>query len=438
MSVLGAVLTTAGAVLFLVFFFLDLAGFHTNPYLGIVTFVLLPVVFVIGLLLIPLGLWRRRRRNALSGRGRLWPTLDFSRRRTRFGALAIVVLTAVNIAIVTAGAYKTVEYADSTGFCTGVCHTPMQPEAVAHQRSVHASISCASCHVGPGPQGFAQAKLGGVRRLAGVITGDYGRPIPVPVHDLPDASGTCLGCHRADRFVGERVRSIKYYSDDETTTEQVTTLVLRVGGGGFEQGGPGGIHWHASPQVRIEYVATDASGATIPWVRVTDARGSREYVAEGSAPEQIGGGERRVMGCTDCHNRVGHPTAATADRAVDNALAVGLLPRIPFVRREVIAAVSAEYPDASAAQAAIAQRLQAFYAQQPGLADDARVAQAVRAAQDLYASNVFPLMNVKWGTYPNHVGHTDSPGCFRCHDELHTTSTGATISQDCESCHRMP
>ena len=44
-------------------------------------------------------------------------------------------------------ATKSVEYVDSREFCTGVCHTPMQPEAVAHRRSVHANIGCTSCQV---------------------------------------------------------------------------------------------------------------------------------------------------------------------------------------------------------------------------------------------------------------------------------------------------
>ena len=54
-----------------------------------------------------------------------------------------------------------------------------------------------------------------------------------------------------------------------------------------------------------------------------------------------------------------------------------------------------------------------------------------------YGSNVFPGMKVDWGTYPNHLGHTDFPGCFRCHDDLHTTAEGETISQDCFTCHTL-
>jgi hypothetical protein len=46
-------------------------------------------------------------------------------------------------------------------------------------------------------------------------------------------------------------------------------------------------------------------------------------------------------------------------------------------------------------------------------------------------------MKVAWGSYPNNLGHTDFPGCFRCHDGDHASSNKKTISQDCSACHNM-
>ena len=439
MSLIGAAVTTVSAVLFLVFFFLDLAGFHTNPYLGIVTFLLLPALFVLGLALMPFGVWWARRRAHRGLPPTDWPVIDLRRVNVRRAALIVAALTCINIAIVAMAATKTIEYADSTGFCTGVCHTPMEPESVAHRGSVHAGISCASCHVGSGPRGFMEAKLGGVRRLSAVITRSYARPIPAPVHDLPVAVGTCGSCHMATRYVGDVPRAFQYFSDDETVTEQVANITLRVGGGGWEAGGPHGIHWHASPTTRVEYIASDDTRATIPWVRVTDHRGEpREYGVEGFTPDATA--VTRVMDCTDCHNREGHPIAATIERAVDDALAKNLLPRtLPFVRREAIAVLNTAASDRAVAARQIADHLGAFYAQRQGVGRtaDPQVRQAVAATQNLYSANVFPAMNVKWGTYPSQLGHTDAPGCFRCHDETKKTITGVTLSQDCESCHRM-
>ena len=63
--------------------------------------------------------------------------------------------------------------------------------------------------------------------------------------------------------------------------------------------------------------------------------------------------------------------------------------------------------------------------------------QAGKALGDIYGWNVFPAMKVTWGTYPNHIGHKDSPGCFRCHDRKHKTDDGDKISKDCDSCHTV-
>jgi hypothetical protein len=63
-SRIGVALTTASAVLFIFLLVIDLLGFLQNPYAGIVVFIMLPVLFVLGLLLIPVGLWLERRRGA--------------------------------------------------------------------------------------------------------------------------------------------------------------------------------------------------------------------------------------------------------------------------------------------------------------------------------------------------------------------------------------
>ncbi len=43
-------------------------------------------------------------------------------------------------------------------------------------------------------------------------------------------------------------------------------------------------------------------------------------------------------------------------------------------------------------------------------------------------------MNVRWGTHPNNIGHTDSAGCFRRHDGNHTSNAGKTSTNDCSIC----
>ena len=93
--------------------------------------------------------------------------------------------------------------------------------------------------------------------------------------------------------------------------------------------------------------------------------------------------------------------------------------------------LQAEYKTDQDAATRIPAAVTAFYGKRSAEVD--RAAQAILA---VYQHNVFPDLKVTWGTYPNNLGHTDSPGCFRCHDESHLTSEKKTISQDCSICHQ--
>jgi hypothetical protein len=443
-SVIGMVLTTIGAVLFLIVFLADLFGLHTNPYVGILFFLILPGVFLFGLALIPLGAWMERRRRA-SGKPPTelhWPRLDLNDPGQRRAAVLIFALTMVNVVIVSLAAYRGVEYMDSVAFCGQVCHTVMKPEFVAYQDGPHSRVTCVECHIGSGASWFARSKLSGTRQVLAVALATYSKPIPSPVENLRPARDTCEQCHWPEKFHGDKIQQKFEYADDEQNTETVTTLRIHVGGGSERLGLATGIHWHMSVANRVEYIAADDKRQVIPWVQLTDASGNvREYMAEGVTREDLEGRERRVMDCMDCHNRPSHPMAASAERAVDAVIARGEIPRtLPFVRREAVKAVKGTYSGESAALDAIAMALRDFYRtehQNVYMSRRQDVEKAVAAAQRVYQRNVFPEMNVGFGTYPNNIGHMDVPGCFRCHDEGHKTPEGRTISQDCETCHTI-
>jgi hypothetical protein len=443
-SVAGMVLTTVSAVLFLTVFLADLFGFHSNPYAGILFFLVLPGIFLVGLLLIPLGAWIERRRRA-SGRAPSeihWPRLDLNDPVQRRTAVLVFALTMANAVIVSLAAYRGVEYMDSVAFCGQVCHSVMKPEFVAYQDGPHSRVTCVQCHIGPGASWFARSKLSGARQVFAVALNTYSKPIPSPVENLRPARDTCEQCHWPEKFHGDKVVQRYEYADDEPNTETVTTLRVHVGGGSERLGLATGIHWHMSVANQVEYIATDDRRQVIPWVRLTDAEGNvREYTAEGVKPEDLKNGERRLMDCMDCHNRPSHPMAASAERAVDAVIARGEVARsLPFVRREAVKAVKASYPSETAALDGIAKALRDFYRtghEQVYMSRRQDVERAVTAAQRVFQRNVFPEMNVQFGTYPNNIGHMDFPGCFRCHDDSHKTADGKTISQDCETCHTI-
>ena len=58
---------------------------------------------------------------------------------------------------------------------------------------------------------------------------------------------------------------------------------------------------------------------------------------------------------------------------------------------------------------AIGERLSRVFGTSP------EAQKAVAVTQRLYRENVFPRMNITWGTFKNNLLHIDDGGCFRCH-----------------------
>ena len=436
-SLLGIAIATAMAWVFLALLAVYFLGYLDNPYIGLVLFVTIPAAFVFGLLLIPIGVRRERRR--APGVVPDWPVLDFRDAHQRSVTIAVLTLTFVNVLIVSIAAYGGVHYMETTAFCGTLCHTTMEPEYVAHQRGPHAQIECVQCHVGPGAGPLVQSKLAGTRQLFEVVMNRVPRPVPPPPELISSTRATCESCHWPERFIGDRTRIIREFGNDEKNTESDTTLQLHVGGGSRARGVGTGIHWHMNLDNEIEFVVATDKPDSIPYVRLRDRVGNvREYFAQDATPQQIASGTRQRMDCMDCHNRPAHTFAPSAARAIDDTIAQGLIPReLPFVRRESVAAIRQTYSDRSAAMTGIASHLREFYRARGGV-DSGQVDRAIRGAQDAWASNVFPAMKVTWGTYPSNIGHVDSPGCFRCHDDSHKTKDGQRVlSQDCELCHTI-
>ena len=346
-----------------------------------------------------------------------------------------------NIVIVSLAAFRGVEYMDSVEFCGQVCHTVMKPEFAAHQWQPHAHVKCVECHVGRGAPSFAKAKLAGTRRVFAVTFGTYPRPIVASAEQLIPARDTCVQCHWPEQRHGDKTRRVVEYADDEKNTDSVTTLHVHVGGGDGRLGAGAGIHWHTNVAIDVEYIATDRARQVIPYVLMKDRQGSiREYVVDGVTPEQLDAGERHRMDCTDCHNRPSHSIDATPERAVNDAMTRGDLPAtLPFIHREAVKALKTVASSQEAAAADMSRRLRDFYRTETSAsaARSSDVERAVLAVQNVYRRDVFPDMKVTFGTYANNIGHIDSPGCFRCHDDNHKTKDGKTISQDCETCHKI-
>ena len=435
-SLSGTALAVAALVLMLSLFMLQQFGFEGGPYIGILTFLILPMIFVLGLILIPIGavLWRRKM-NRMPGGGSvpLMPVFDLNVPKTRHWLLIFMAATMFNVIILATATYKGVEVMESVEFCGMACHSVMEPEHTAHQRSPHSRVSCAECHIGPGADWFVKSKLDGAWQLVAVALDIYPRPIETPLHNLRPARDTCEQCHWPTKFVGDKLSVRKIYEDDEENTELTTALLLRVGGA--EGSGSSGIHWHVDPDVSIRY-RSDETREEIYNVEFTDSDGTVTEFSDRKAPEE--GGVWRTMDCVDCHNRPSH-IYQPPGKEIDRAISAGLIDRsLPYVKRESLRIIDAEYDSHEVARVAITDELTAYYAENyPDTAVEN--SDAIKAAADtlgdIYSVNVFPQMKVWWNTYPNHIGHEQSPGCYRCHKKSMRTEERVSISRDCDTCH---
>ena len=438
LSITGTAFAIASLVLIISLFFMEQLGFEGGPYLGILTYLILPVIFVTGLLLIPVGalLYRRKLRRIHGDEHTpLLPVFDLNNPRTRNWLFILSGATMVNIVILAGATYKGVEVMESVEFCGTACHTVMQPEHTAYQRSAHSRVACAECHIGPGADWFVKSKLDGAWQLVAVAFDLYPRPIPTPLHDLRPARETCEQCHWPNKFVGDKLTVRRHYDEDESNTELTTALLLRVGGA--EEGQSHGIHWHVDQGVQIRY-RSDETREEIYEVEFTNTDGETTVYADRRAEED--GGVWRTMDCVDCHNRPSHKYY-TPEHEVDRALRDGQVDRsLPFVKREAVRIMDAQFPSHDAARSEIPAQLASYYAENyPEVA--AEKADAINAAGaalgDLYSVNVFPEMQVWWNTYPEHIGHQSSDGCFRCHGRRLRTEDRQTIPNDCDLCHTI-
>jgi len=176
---------------------LQIRGHASNPYVGIIVFLVLPVVLFTGLILVPIGIYLSKRqiregftRTKFDRRAALWRIVWF-----------FVVVSAVNILIGTQLTYRAVTYMETPQFCRACCHT-MPPELAAYRNSPHSRVECVLCHVAPGAAGWIESKTNGLRQLFETGLNTTPRPIPsaLETNRLVPATETCEHCHWPQNF----------------------------------------------------------------------------------------------------------------------------------------------------------------------------------------------------------------------------------------------
>ena len=426
-SMIGVVLSACAlfAVLFLIA--LDLMASFENPYMGILTYVVAPAFLTLGLLLVAGGaLWERKRRHYLApGEVPKYLRIDFNIPRHRNIFLIVTTVTAIFLLLTAFGSYQTYHFTESVQFCGKTCHGVMHPEYTAYQNSPHARVACAECHIGQGAGWFVKSKLSGSYQVYAVLANKYPRPIPTPISNLRPAQETCEQCHWPQKFFGNAERVNRHFLADTNNTPWTIALLMKIGGGDPTHGPVGGIHWHMNVGNKVEYIASDESRQKIPWIRITDKDGKQtvfESEDDKLKPEQIAAAAPRRVDCVDCHNRPAH-NYNPPGKMVNIAMATGRIStNLPNIKKLAVEALTTEYATTDEAMKKIAEKVPAEVAPE---------------VQKIYRQNFFPEMKVTWRAYPNNIGHTIFPGCYRCHDGKHKSADGKVITHDCNACHTI-
>jgi nitrate/TMAO reductase-like tetraheme cytochrome c subunit len=440
LSLTGLVIVIGSLFSFFLLFLLDTMAHFSNPYIGILTYIIAPGFLIFGLLLTVIGAWRERRK--LGESVGLLPAMvvDLSRPRDRrlmgffiAGSLIFLLLSAV-------GSYHTYHFTESTTFCGQTCHTVMKPELITYQHGPHARVSCVECHIGPGAQWFVKAKISGTYQLYATTFDKYPRPVPTPIKNLRPAQETCEQCHWPQKFVGNLDRTYNYFLGEETNTPFSMRLTMNVGGGDATHGPVGGIHWHMNVGNKVQYYATDEARQKIPWVRMVDRQGVVTEFRTPSFTNTVAESEMRTMDCMDCHNRPAHKYVSP-DKAVNLAMSLEdqIDRTLPWIKTNAVYALTRNYRNETLASQGIATILAERYPADKFPAKQESVRKAIEVVQRIYRDNFFPEMNASWDKYPDNIGHMIWPGCFRCHDGKHNTADGkrSVKASDCNTCHTI-
>jgi len=444
LSIAGAAVTLVLGVTLLFFLVLIATVGESNPYLGIFVYLVLPACLAVGVLLIPIGMLRKRRRIRLQvdELPPQWPQLDLNRSTHRNAFFVAIFGTGLLSLITVVGGYQAYHFTESVEFCGTTCHTVMKPEHTAYSGSPHARVSCAACHVGAGAGWYAKSKLSGAYQVYAATFNKYPRPIPTPIKNLRPAQETCEQCHWPEKFFGAQQRQYNHYMYDDSTTHWPINLLIKTGGGDPKTGQTAGIHWHMNIGTKVEYIARDPRRQEIPWVRITDRVTGRVTVYQDEdnplTEEELAAATPRRMDCMDCHNRPSH-RFRSPDYAIDQALLTGQIDAtLPEIKRIAVEAMQAEYATEEEAHRAIATKIPDAYRESyPEVFEKRRVDidDAVLATQKQFSLNIFPEMKVTWEGYPDNIGHFIFPGCMRCHDGKKKSAEGWVIKRDCTSCH---
>ena len=350
---------------------------------------------------------------------------------------AIIIILGGALTLGTTSAWQ---YTNTSVFCGTACHT-MPPQYVSHINSSHVRVTCEECHLG-------RTELGEqiVRKIeyswqtgSAMVTGNY--EYPIRAKTMRPSVDVCETCHFPEQFSTDSLVELKRFAYDQANTLSYTYLIMKTGGGTSREGLGFGIHWHIENPV--DFIALDEERQVIPYVRVQNEDGSyTEYVdtESGFDTANIDESQLERMDCMSCHNRTSH-ISEQPDEAVDSMLSRGAISAaIPEIKMRSVEYLSKPYASVEEAKTGIGE-LAEFYQKNYNIyynANKPAIDTAVDQLVNYFEISNFPVQKFNWDSHPDNAQHKFSPGCLRCHDGKHLTTSGEAVRLECNLCHSIP
>ncbi|MBI4372193.1 MAG: cytochrome C, partial [Candidatus Omnitrophica bacterium] len=127
-SVAGGIFSVFLFAVLLFLFILDFWSKQGNPYLGVITYLILPGFLIASLLMIPFGAFRERKKRLKRGYVKRFPQIDFNNPAHQKIAFMTISVVTLFLLFTMFGTYKAYEFTESPMFCGQVCHKVMEPE----------------------------------------------------------------------------------------------------------------------------------------------------------------------------------------------------------------------------------------------------------------------------------------------------------------------
>jgi hypothetical protein len=113
---------------------------------------------------------------------------------------------------------------------------------------------------------------------------------------------------------------------------------------------------------------------------------------------------------------------------------------IPFIKKVAMGILSEKFTDKDTALMKIDEGIRSYYQGEYSelySANKSLFDSSIVALQKGFSQNTFPAMKVSYDMYPEHIGHMETEGCFRCHNDQFKSESGRVITRDCNQCHTI-